>query len=594
MGLFSPDLVLLHPPSVYDFRKSTIMFGPIGDVIPSSSVFEMYPLGLTSIAAYLENNGFNVQIVNVAGKMLAGPSYDAEKDIARLNPAIFGVDLHWLPHAHGSIELAKLAKKHHPGTPVIFGGLSSSYYHEELVGYPWVDMVMRGDSTEEPFLRLMEALRSGGPLEEIPNLTWKRPDGTVVVNELSHVPDSLDDLPMPDYLYPIRSVLKYGSLANVVPYVGWLDYPMTCLILSRGCLQNCAVCGGSRFSYRLLCNRNSPAYLSPEGLVKRILQIQELSKTPIFLVHDLRQGGGDYFERFVELASRERIENELIIELFFPAYDDYFSRLARAVPRFSLEMTLETHVEEIRRFNGKFSCTNEQVERTIASALQHGVNKIDIFFMVGIPRQTYQQAVESTDYCRHLLEKFDGDRRLWFFIAPLAPFLDPGCLAFEYPEKYGYKKLLHTFEEHRRALLAPSWKHILSYETDGMTRAEIVEATYEAASRLNKLKHEYGVIGEQTYRQIDYKIAAARKVIAEIDEIMELPEGPEREQKLQAMRVRVEELNNYSICGEDELKWPIGQRFGAIPGLAKVLFGLFLGTAGDLLRRRRPGNGRTA
>ena len=32
MNIFKPDLILLHAPSVYDFRKEPIMFGPISDV----------------------------------------------------------------------------------------------------------------------------------------------------------------------------------------------------------------------------------------------------------------------------------------------------------------------------------------------------------------------------------------------------------------------------------------------------------------------------------------------------------------------------------------------------------------------------------
>jgi hypothetical protein len=47
------DLVLLHPPTVYDFRKEMLFTGPISDVVPSSPVFEMYPIGLTSIGDYL-------------------------------------------------------------------------------------------------------------------------------------------------------------------------------------------------------------------------------------------------------------------------------------------------------------------------------------------------------------------------------------------------------------------------------------------------------------------------------------------------------------------------------------------------------------
>jgi len=47
-----PDVVFIHPPSVFDFRDRTIFYGPISDVIPSSPVFEMYPVGFLTMAAY--------------------------------------------------------------------------------------------------------------------------------------------------------------------------------------------------------------------------------------------------------------------------------------------------------------------------------------------------------------------------------------------------------------------------------------------------------------------------------------------------------------------------------------------------------------
>src|SRR5208283_124242 len=145
------DIVLLHPPSVYDFRKVSVLHGPISDVIPSTPIFEMYPIGFASLSEYLDRFGLKVRIINIAYKMLKSRSYDAEKEIQRLNPRAFGIDLHWMPHVQGALALADIVKKHHPRTPVIFGGLSSTYFHEELLNrYESIDYVVRGDSTEEP------------------------------------------------------------------------------------------------------------------------------------------------------------------------------------------------------------------------------------------------------------------------------------------------------------------------------------------------------------------------------------------------------------------------------------------------------------
>ena len=90
----SPDLVLLHSPSVYDFRQKTILYGPVSDLIPPSPVFEMYPVGFTSIAEYLEGAGYQVRIVNLAVRMLNDRKFDAEAVIRRLRSPVFGIDLH--------------------------------------------------------------------------------------------------------------------------------------------------------------------------------------------------------------------------------------------------------------------------------------------------------------------------------------------------------------------------------------------------------------------------------------------------------------------------------------------------------------------
>jgi radical SAM superfamily enzyme YgiQ (UPF0313 family) len=183
--VFGLDLVLLHAPSVWDFREEVILQGPLADVIPSTTQFEMYPIGMTSIAAYLEANNYNVRMVNLAYRMLRKPGYDVPARIASLDAAVFGIDLHWLPHANGALGVAELVKTIHPDAKVLLGGLSASYFHLELMEDPAVDFVLRGDSTEEPCRQLLQALREGTPLEAVENLTWRRPDGTVVVNPLT-------------------------------------------------------------------------------------------------------------------------------------------------------------------------------------------------------------------------------------------------------------------------------------------------------------------------------------------------------------------------------------------------------------------------
>ena len=571
--LFGTDLVLLHPPSVYDFRRMRSEYGPISDVIFSSPAFEMYPIGLTSIASYLEERGHNVRIVNVAHRMVSDPDYDAEAAIARLDPAVFGIGLHWLPHAHGALELARIVKRHHPGTPVVFGGLSASYFHEEVIRSPDVDFVVRGDSTEEPVRQLVSALQLGGDFQGIPNLTWKR-GGEVVVNPLSWSPTRLDGPAIPDVFYAIRSVFKYRSLADVVPFTGWLEYPITGLLVSRGCSMACAVCGGSRPAYRMICNRSGPAFRSPEALARDVHRIGRFSRGPIFLIHDLRQAGRAWTEEVLQLLARERPRNEIVIELFSPVGDDYLARVGAALPRWSLEITIESHVERIRALNQRFACPNEAIEHTIRQALDNGVGRVDLFFMVGIPGQTYDDAVGCVDFCRSLLARLGNDPRLSFFVAPLAPFLDPGSEAYEHPERFGYRVRFRTLEEHRVALTAPSWKEMLNYETEWMTRDEIVAATYEALRGMARLKYERGQVPAEA-------VAATLDAIA-VSEAAVARGGAEAG--------GAPSSGLASRFQKSDLVWriPGRRRFASLPSLAGIAVELAFREARLLLTRRLP------
>jgi hypothetical protein len=81
----NPDLIFLHAPSVYDFRREAILYGPVSDLVPSTPVFEMYPIGFTTMAEYLERAGLRTRIVNLALRMLEDTNFDVEKYLQKLD-----------------------------------------------------------------------------------------------------------------------------------------------------------------------------------------------------------------------------------------------------------------------------------------------------------------------------------------------------------------------------------------------------------------------------------------------------------------------------------------------------------------------------
>ncbi len=555
--MFQPDLILLHAPSVYDFRKKAMLFGPVSDVIPSTQIFEMYPIGFMTLMGHLQHHGFSVRIINVALKMLRNPRFDVEKLIRKLNPLAFGIDLHWMVHAHGSLALAEIVKTYHPEVPVIFGGLSSSYFHEELIRYPQVDYIVRGDAAEEPLRQLMSAIKHDESPDDIPGLTWKA-EKTIHSNELAPVPDNIDHLVL-DYRTVMKSTIRYLDFIGHVPFNEWPSYPILLGLSCRGCTHNCVMCGGSSYGYTRTSGHQKPMFRSPEKLAHDIGLTTQYINAPIFVLGDIMQAGEEYAIRFLDALRHENLRNHLAFEFFAPPPRRILQRLARAVSKFNIQISAETHDEGIRKRSGR-PYDNRALEQMMQDAFEVGCRRFDIFFLIGLPEQTRESVHDTLRYCDDLFNRFGRGRYenwLHSFISPLAPFLDPGSRGFEQPEKHGYRVLFRTVEEHRQALAAPAWKYTLNYETNWMTRDDIADVTYEAALELNRLKEKYGIHDQKTKSQIEERITREQKILHGIDEILSMPDAVEREQRLSELMQRFNYSGSSTLCHEQEMKWPV-------------------------------------
>lgn len=546
---FKPlDLLLLHPPSVYDYREKSIFYGPISDVIPSSTVFEMYPLGFLTIASYLQQQGMKVRVVNLALRMMNDRKFSVPRFLSRLDARAVGIDLHWLPHAQGALEIAKIVKEVHPKTPVIMGGLSSTYFHEELIRYPQVDYVIRGDSTEPPLHRLLLALRDDRPLANIPNLTWKE-NGIPRVNPMRFVPSSLDYVDIrPDLM--VQMVMRHRDLLSALPYSGWWHNPITAVFTVKGCGYECATCGSSKTTCGSLTKRSQPVFRTPESLAANVAAISRLTRGPIFLVGDLGQGGKHHAQTVLDRLRQANIPNEIVFEFFDIPPKGFLQQIDSSVRHWSMEFSPESHEQAIRQAQeGEPSYSNAEFEDVLLEALHLRCSRIDVFFMVGLPQQSYESVLEDVAYCRHLFEI--SDRRLSCFLSPMGPFLDPGSRAFEEPEKFGYRLFARSLEEHRQLLVQPSWERILNYETRWMTREQLVDATYDAAEQLNALKLRYDRISKHRGSAVALHIREARELRKRLAAAEN--EGKKLPASLQGEIIK---YSQSTICDKTELFWP--------------------------------------
>jgi len=294
------------------------------------------------MADCLDRNGYKVKVINLAEEMVFGGLRDVENYLLKLESAVYAIDLHWVVHAQGSLEIAKLCKKHHPNSLTILGGLTATCFDTEIVKNFWyVDVVVRGEA-EEAMLKLTRAA-SEAKLPKIQNLTYRDPRGRIHRNPLSTPCDDLNDL----NFTRLDLVTPRQLEVTVTP---WLTIKRgASLPICRGCAFNCVSCGGSEYSYRKLFGRDKPAFRGPSQIADDLRQLEEHGIKDVFLFQDPRMGGRKYWRKLFEALRREKTSmKRLSFELFTPANQEYLTNLASIGTEVNLSISPPSQV--LRRF----------------------------------------------------------------------------------------------------------------------------------------------------------------------------------------------------------------------------------------------------
>ncbi len=488
--LFVYDIVLIHAPSIYDFRKRERNYGPVSDVIPSTPIFEMYPIGFISILSTIIPKGYKTKIENIAVQMLLDKNFDVEKRISKIYSDIYALDLHWLPHVHGVLNIAKIIKKYHPDSAVLLGGLSASYYYQEIIkNLDYIDYVLIGDTTEPYIPLLIDAFQGKGDLSKIPNLAY-RENNMVKVNEIEPPSKHIAEIRL-NYKYLIKTCIKNLDVKSSLPYSDWFISPSGMTYIQKGCHHNCTICGGSKFAYSRFYGREVLSYRPVDNVIKDIISIQENLGAPTFIIGDIHEAGKKYEEELLTKIKENGIDIPIMFEMFNPAPESYYVNIEKNVSEFTFEISPESSNEHIRAKAGRFY-NNKALEKTVEYAKKHNARKMDIFFSIGLSEQKREDVLNDIKY----MEKFYRTYNKWIyaFTSPIAPFVDPGSLAFELGEKYGYRIFARTLMDHYNLLEnSKSWIDSLNYETFWLTREEIGKVSLEAGYLIAKMKIDLGL-----------------------------------------------------------------------------------------------------
>lgn len=256
-------VVLVQPP-VEDFYDTDVRLQPIGLCYLKAAVNKYLPEIEVIIKDYHRGFGRMTVPVPQALKYLSeyypaadkspfstfhqyyhfGRSFDEiEAELAGMKPDVVGISSLFTPYYREALEVVRRVKKR-LRVPVVMGGSHASAAPESLLSSPHVDYVIRGEG-ERAFVEFLRFLQRRKPIEEVPNLGYKK-EGEIRFNPVG------DNFPLDELPFPELSDFSPSSYDLA-------GKPMAFMITSRSCPHRCSFCSvhttfGKNYRLRSLDN----------------------------------------------------------------------------------------------------------------------------------------------------------------------------------------------------------------------------------------------------------------------------------------------------------------------------------------------------
>ncbi len=200
--------------------KVALITPPILEKVAHHPLFP--PLGLAYMAAVLEQNGFEVKIID--SPVLDFDHQKIKTELESYQPTIVGVGS-MTPTIESALKCARIAKEAAPDAQVLMGGPHATFADTEILSSEKaVDVIVRGEG-EETIVELAKK----APLGDIKGISFRK-DNQIIKTAARQFIQNLDALPRPAYKFlPMKKYNITGR--NLLP-----------IISSRGCPFQCPFC----------------------------------------------------------------------------------------------------------------------------------------------------------------------------------------------------------------------------------------------------------------------------------------------------------------------------------------------------------------
>ena len=249
--------------------------------------FTIPALGLESIAANILDLA-KVKIINAKVRNLN--IKEIMKEINDFSPDIVGISCCFTVGINFALKIAKESKKH--GFSTVLGGWHPNFDYFEVLKYPFVDIVVRGEG-EITFRELVKNRN----LEEIKGISYKD-NGTIKNNPDRHLIKDLNKLPLPA-----------RKLRNKRSYHQIFQMPIDVIETSRGCPFKCTFCNIHLFYRGTYRTKNI------ERVIQELKIISSQKKGQnVLIVDDNFTANMKRVEKICDLIIKEEIKLDFICQ----------------------------------------------------------------------------------------------------------------------------------------------------------------------------------------------------------------------------------------------------------------------------------------
>lgn len=448
------DVLFIHAPNLSNF------YLPSGRFINNNYI----PMGTIALANLVKEANYKTAMLHLGVEKLLDKDFSIVEFVKKHEIKFVGMDLFWFHQSYDVIDVAKKIKNACPNIFIYLGGLTASYYAQEILkNFNFIDAVTCGYGESNTLQLVKYVLEGNEDIKNISNLYY-RDANQIVSNKLGVVcPDVIDNL-------------NYSSLEVLVHYQQYVDYfglhemplnisecrskimnssintKMFPLAVGRGCDTACLYCGGHKGTCKKLNGSNYLVWRNIDAVINDIIKVKQYGYNKVFICFDPVDDNDSYYIRLFNRIKEQKIDISMYFECWKLPSEEFIMAFSETFPddNSHLLLSIDTVSEKIRKSTRGSIFSNDQL-KSVLTALDNNRVKYDLCFSLALPGSTYKEDFKTYEYMKSALQSFKMIGRVITFFIDLVP----GSLIYEHPERYDAEVNMHSFMDFYHAFENP-------------------------------------------------------------------------------------------------------------------------------------------